>query len=533
MGGSHIPDEEETAPVNGADSLLSALEHNGVTTCFANPGTSEMHFVAALDGATRIRGVLGLFEGAVTGAADGYARMADEPAATLLHLGPGLANGLSNLHNARRAHSPVVNVIGDHASYHRALDAPLTSDVEGTARPFSHWVRTSSGERALSADVADAVTVARRGEIASLILPADAAWNELPDPGTPPTALPAPLPQVDALAAEAAARRLHEAGPRGAILLGGRTPRAEALEAAARIAAATGAEVLTDTFAPRVSRGAGRHAARKVPYAVGPAQELFARFDTLVLVGARPPVAFFAYPTKRSRLTQPDTRLLELCGETTRADLPLQAVWEALPESARTAAEAPAATRLSLPEMPSGSITPEKLGAFLGRAIPENAVVADESITTGWAFDAATRGARPHEWFNPTGGSIGWALPVATGAALACPERKVIALESDGSGMYMPQTLWTQAREGVDVVSLVFANRRYQILRNEMANVGVEDVGERAGQLLDLDRPVVDWVSVSRGFGVPAWRAETMEELSAAFDRALAAEGPALIEVVL
>jgi acetolactate synthase-1/2/3 large subunit len=521
--------------VNGADSLLATLEHNGVTTCFANPGTSEMHFVAALEGATRIRGVLGLFEGAVTGAADGYARMTDQPAATLLHLGPGLANGLSNLHNAVRAHSPVVNVIGDHASYHRALDAPLTSDIEGTARPFSHWVRTSSGERALASDVADAVTVARRGRVASLILPADAAWNEVPRDGAPPTALEAPQPQVDALAAEAAARHLHEAGERGAILLGGRTPRAEALEATARIAAATGASLLTGTFAARVSRGAGRFTAQKVPYAVDAAQEFLSRFDTLVLVGAQPPVAFFAYPTKRSTLTAPGTRFIELCGDTTRAQLPLEAVWEALPESARAAA-APAAAPLAVPgaaELPAGTLTPQKIAAFLAHAIPEDAVVVDESLTTGWAFDSATRGARPHEWLNPTGGSIGWALPVATGAAIACPERKVIALESDGSGMYMPQTLWTQAREGTDVVTLVFANRKYQILRNEMANVGVEHVGERAGQLLDLDRPTLDWVSVARGFGVPAERAETVEELSAAFARALAAQGPALVEVVL
>lgn len=519
--------------MNGADSLLASLEHNGVTTCFANPGTSEMHFVAALDETPAVRGVLGLFEGAVTGAADGYARMSDQPAATLLHLGPGLANGLSNLHNALRAHSPVVNVIGDHASYHRDLDAPLTSDIEGTARPFSHWVRTSVDEHALAHDVADAVTVARRGQVASLILPADAAWNELPAAVSPPTAQPSPLPVVDEPAAEAAARALAEAGSRGAILMGGRTPREDALEAAGRIAAATGASVLTSTFSPRVTRGAGRFVATKVPYAVDAAQELFAQFDTVVLVGAEPPVAFFAYPTKRSTLYVPGTRFVDLTPETPRADIPLNAVFDALPEAARAQGASALLADLSLPERPTGTITAEKLGVFIAEAIPENAIVVDESITTGWNFNKATTGARPHDWINVTGGSIGWALPVATGAAIACPDRKVVTFESDGSGMYMPQTLWTQAREGVDVVTLVLANRKYQILRNEMSNVGVDVVGETAAKLLDIDRPTIDWVSLARGFGVPAERAETMEELGAAYDRALAADGPALIEVVL
>ncbi|HLR43761.1 MAG TPA: acetolactate synthase large subunit, partial [Brevibacterium sp.] len=323
------------------------------------------------------------------------------------------------------------------------------------------------------------------------------------------------------------------AGSRGAILMGGRTPRADALAAAGRIAQATGASVFTGTFAPRVTRGAGRFAAQKLPYSVDEAQQVLAQFDTIVLVGAKPPVAFFAYPTKRSRLEAPGTHLIDLTPETTRADLPLQAVLDSLPQAARAKAAEAKPVDLELPQRPTGPITPEKLGVFLAEAIPENAIVVDESITTGRTFPEATQNARPHDWFNPTGGSIGWALPVATGASIACPDRTVIALESDGSGLYMPQTLWTQAREGVRVVSLILANRKYQILRNEMTNVGVEVVGETAATLLDLDRPVVDWVSVSRGFGVPAESVETMEDLAAAYDRALAADGPALIEVVL
>lgn len=519
--------------MNGADALLATLEHNGVSTCFANPGTSEMHFVAALQGTERMRGILGLFEGAVTGAADGYGRMTDQPAATLLHLGPGLANGLSNLHNALRASSPIVNVIGDHASYHRDLDAPLTSDIEGTARPFSHWVRTTSGEHALPSDVADAVSVARRGQVASLILPADAAWNPTEAPSLLPTAQPIPHPEVDARAAEAAAKALAEAGERGAIILGGRTPREEALRLANAISDATGAQVLSDTFLARTPRGAGRYAAKKIPYPIAVSQELFEKIDTVVLVGAKAPVGFFAYPGRRSRITHPGTHIVELCGDTIYADESLQALYDSLPQRQPLSGTATGPVELALPDRPTGKITPEALAAFFANSIPENAIVVDESITTGWAFNEAFTTARPHDVLSGTGGSIGYAIPVATGAAIACPDRKVICLESDGSAGYMPQTLWTQAREQTDVVTVIFANRKYQILRNEMANVGVENVGERSAKLLDLDQPAIDWVSVAQGFGVPASRAETMEELAKAYDAALAADGPALIEAVL
>jgi acetolactate synthase-1/2/3 large subunit len=519
--------------MNGAQALLGTLAHNGVEVCFANPGTSEMHAVAALEDTPRIRGSLVLFEGVATGAADGYGRMSGRPAATLLHLGPGLANGLSNLHNARRACSPVVNVIGDHASYHRALDAPLTSDVEGAARPFSDWVRTTAGADAVVGDGAAAVAASLRGQIASLVLPADTAWSPLRDvPPQWPVADPPPAPVVDEVAVTEAARLLRDAGPRAAILFGGRTSNEVALELAARIAAPTGAEVLVNTHIARVPRGAGRHPARKVPYPVEQARELFDRFDTVVLVGAAPPVAFFAYPDKRSRLTRPGTRFVELCDARANPEPALRAL---LDTAGQTGAAGPAArpAGLALPARPTGTITPDKLAAFLANVIPEDGIVVDESITTGRSFHATTATARPHDWLSGTGGSIGYAMPVAVGAAMACPGRRVLTLESDGSGLYMPQALWTQAREGLDVVTLVFANRRYQILRNEMANVGVQDVGERAAALLDLTSPVVDWVQLARGLGVQATRAETMDELGAATDAAMAAGGPTVIEVVL
>ena len=518
--------------MNGARSLLRTFVEQGIELCFANPGTSEMHAVAALADTPGIRGSLVLFEGVATGAADGYARMSGLPAATLLHLGPGLANGLSNLHNARRASSPVVNVIGDHASYHRALDAPLTTDVEGTARLFSDWVRTSSGADVVAGDGADAVAASRSGRVASLILPADAAWNRAAEPVTPSPGRPVHDPDgpaADELAVEAAAEAMRSAGPRSAILFGGSASGAEGLRLAAEVGAWTGAEVLVSTHIARVPRGAGRHPATRVPYPVDAARELFDRFDTIVLVGAAPPVAFFAYPDKRSRLTRPGTRFVELCSVRVNPVPTLHALLESVIGSGHGASARPAV--LKLPARPTGGITPEKLAAFLATAIPENGIVVDESITTGRSFQPATVSARPHDWLSGTGGSIGYAMPVAVGAAMACPDRPVLTLESDGSGLYMPQALWTQAREGLHIVTLVFANRRYQILRNEMANVGVRDLGEQSRALLDLDRPTIDWVSLARSFGVPAAHVETMDELGRTVDRALASAGPTLIEV--
>lgn len=514
----------------GAESLLATLEANDVDVCFANPGTSEMHFVSALDRADRIRGVLALFEGVVTGAADGYGRMTGNPAATLLHLGPGLANGLSNMHNALRSQSPIVNVIGDHATYHRDLDAPLTSDIEGAARPFSHWVRTTPTADSLGQDTAEAVRVSREGKIASLILPADAAWTEVDaaNPIAVKAGEPAPDPHVPDGALEAAARVLREEGSRTAILLGPRSATPDALAAADAIAAATGSQVLLNTFMSVISRGAGRHGAQRIPYPVPQSQELLSKFDNILLVGAKPPVAFFAYPDKPSRLYQPGTRFIDLTDGFQRTVESLESLRSELGNTVDTPA-----LELQLPGLPTGEITPEKLGAFLGHSLPEHAVVVDESITTGRSFGEATDAARPHEWLTGTGGSIGYGMAASVGAAIARPDQPVITLEADGSGMYMPQALWTQAREALNITTLIFSNRKYQILRNEMTNVGVPKFGPKAEALLDLNNPSIDWVQLSESMGVPARRATTIEELQAAFTAALEEDGPHLIEVML
>jgi acetolactate synthase-1/2/3 large subunit len=466
--------------MNGAESLLASLTRNGVGACFANPGTSEMYVVAALDRVEGMRCVLGLFEGVVTGAADGYARMADHPAATLLHLGPGLANGLSNLHNAMRAQSPVVNIIGDHATHHRRYDAPLTSDIEATARSFGHWVRTSPDAASLAADAAAAVAAARSppGRIASLIVPADATWTPLAaEPSPAAAAVPVP-PQVPEPAIEAAARILRS-GETTALILGPKATRAAPLEIAGQIAEVTGARLYAPTHTARITRGAGRVPVQRVPYPVDQAAAMFGDLQNIILVGAKAPVAFFAYPGKPSQLPRPGTRICELA----LADQDVPGALAALRDALAAGNAIPKRAELALPGRPSGSLTAEKTGAVLAACLPENAVVIDESITTGRSFLASTASSRPHDWLLPTGGSIGYALPCAIGAAIACPDRKIIALESDGSGMYAPQALWTQAREQLDILTLVFANRTYQILDGELKAAGVTAPGPRAQAL--------------------------------------------------
>jgi len=518
--------------MNGAESLLNTLLRNDVDVCFANPGTSEMHFVAALDRVNGMRCVLGLFEGVVTGAADGYGRMLDRPAVTLLHLGPGLANGLSNLHNAMRAHTPIVNVIGDHATFHRQLDAPLTSDIEGAAAPFSHWVRTSTSANALAFDATAAIAAANSapGKIASLILPADTAWNEVTveqSKTSSASLVLAPARPADA-AINAAAEILKQDGAT-ALILAGNATRQTSLEFAGKISAATGARLFSQTLTPRITRGAGHVAIERIPYPIDQAIDLLKDFENIILVGASEPVGFFAYPGKPGKLLQPGTRIHELVG--VDGDIPY--ALEALVDEIGASKFAAVKAELDLPARPTGSISPEKISQLIAATLPADAIVVDESLTTGRSFFPATCSSRPHDWLLPTGGAIGYALPVAAGAAIACPDRKILCLESDGSGMYMPQALWTHAREGLNVLTVIFANRKYQILRNEMHNVGVTDIGPRASGLLDIDNPEIDWISLAKTFGINANRVDTMDAFANALDVGLATQGPYLIEVAL
>lgn len=514
--------------MNGAETLVKTLVDAGVTTCFANPGTSEMHFVAALDDNPDMRCVLGLFEGVVTGAADGYARMAQRPAATLLHLGPGLGNGLANLHNARRAHTPMVNVIGDHATYHRHLDAPLTSDVEGVARPMSDWVRTSRYAAEVARDGAEAVRAAMTapGAIASLILPADTAWDPAPGP-VAPLPVPAPLPPQAGAVAEAA--EALRSGEPCVLLLNGAALYTGPLGTAGRICAQTGARMFSDTFVPRLERGAGIAPIDPLPYFGEQAEEVLAGTRHLILVGTRPPVTFFAYPGKPSSLVPEGCAVHSLAG----ADGDLPGALEALADALGTTAEAPLA-QAHRPDVPtSGKLDPASIGAVVGHFMPEHAIVVNEAATGGFGLPPATAGCPPHDWLALTGGAIGQGLPTAVGAAVACPDRKVLCMEADGSGMYTLQALWTMAREQLDVTTVIFSNRKYAILQVEFMRVGAHNPGPKAMSMLDLGNPALDWTKLAEGMGVEASRATTVEEFADQFSSAVAHKGPRLIEAVI
>ena len=514
--------------MNGAESLVRTLVGGGVNVCFANPGTSEMHFVAALDRVDGMRCVLGLFEGVVTGAADGYARMSERPAATLLHLGPGLANGLANIHNANKASSPMVNIVGDHATYHRKYDAPLTSDIEGLARPSSHWVKTSPDAKSIAVDGAAAIAAARHlpGQIATLILPADTAWNEGSGPAeVAPLAPPKPVSQ-EAVAEAAKALR---SGEPCLILVTGRALRQQGLDLAGKIAAKTAARLIAQGSNARTQRGRGRVFLERVPYVVDQATKVLAGVKHIILVGAKMPVAFFAYPHKPSLLAPPDAQGHLLA----RLDEDMIGALDALAEEVGARSTQAPVVNDPPPTKAIGRITPEALGASLGALLPENAIIVDEAVTTGRGFFAPTRSAAPHDWLSNMGGSIGLGMPLSTGAAVACPDRKVITLEGDGSAMYTVQALWTQAREGLDVTTLLFSNRSYAILRGELANVGAGNPGRKALDMLDLGSPDLDFVTLAKGMGVPGARVTTMEEFNYRLAEGIAAPGPFLIEVAL
>ena len=514
--------------MNGAESLVRTLVGGGVDVCFANPGTSEMHFVAALDRVDGMRCVLGLFEGVVTGAADGYYRMADNPAATLLHLGPGLANGLANIHNANKAASGMVNIIGDHATYHRQYDAPLTSDIEGLARPSSHWVKTSPDAMSIARDGAAAIAAARTppGQIASLILPADTAWND----GTGPVPVPpAETPAAPSREAVLEAAKVLRSGEPTLILLTGRAVRADGLELAGKIAQKCGAKLMAQGSNARTQRGRGRVSVERIPYVVDHALKVLDGLRHVILVGAKMPVAFFAYPNKPSQLTP------EGCEGHVLArpeEDHIQALEWLCDEVGARATPAPVTNDKPAPPA-TGAITSEALGQSLGALLPDNAIVADEAVTTGRGFFAPTKSAMPHDWMSNMGGSIGLGMPLATGAAVACPDRRVVSLQADGSAMYTVQALWTQAREALDITTVLFSNRTYQILKGELANVGAGNPGRKALDMLDLGRPDIDWVGVARGLGVPGARVTTMEEFNRRFADAVASPGPFLVEVVL
>jgi acetolactate synthase-1/2/3 large subunit len=477
-----------------------------------------------------MRGVLTLFEGVATGAADGYGRMADKPAATLLHLGPGLANGLANLHNAMRARTPIVNVVGDHATYHKKYDAPLESDVEAYARPVSAFIRTSSAPERLAADAVDAIDAANGapGGIASLILPADVSWSPAPEPREPARARGVMRAQAPATAIDAAARALRSGTP-CALLLGGSALRETGLQAASRIAQHCGARLLCDTFPARLERGAGIPAIERLNYLAEMTVEQLKGLAHLIVVDSKAPVSFFAYPDKPSDLVPSGCSVHVLATHAQDA----VAALEALVSATGAQGQAPLLQPAQRPDLPSGALNSESIARTIGALLPEGAVVADEGNTAGLFVPWLCAGAPPHSWMCLTGGAIGQGMPLATGAAMACPGRKVLSLEADGSAMYTAQALWTQARENLDVTTVIFSNRSYAILNLELSRVGAAPPGPRALSMLDLSNPTLDFVSLARALGVRAARAETAEDFTRHFRAAMSEPGPCLIEAVL
>ena len=514
---------------NGAQALMKTLADAGIEVCFSNPGTSEMHFVAALDSEPRMRAVLALFEGVATGAADGYARMADKPAATLLHLGCGLGNGLANLHNARKGKVPVVNIVGDHATTHVQYDAQLQSDIETVARNVSPgFVRTSKTTAALCQDAADAVRAARGlpGQVATLILPGDVSWGE----GGVPCAAP-PLPALAGAddATVAAIAEVVRSGQRTALLLGGRALREPSLLAAARIAAHSGVQLLAETFPTRIERGAGLPGVERIAYLAELAGVQLAEIEHLILVDAKAPVSFFAYPGRKSYLVPDTCTVHTLCAPEQDAATSLDALVRAL--GAGNAV--PVLQTAQRPAAPRGRLTAEKVCKAVGHLLPENAILVDEAITSGLMLSVMTAGAPRHDVITLTGGAIGQGLPNAVGAAIACPQRPVLALIGDGTAMYTIQSLWTMARERLDVTAIIFNNASYSVLNVELERVGAESAGAKAKSQLDLSGPVLDFAQLAHGMGVHGVRVGTAEEMVKALEYALGHPGPHLIEAMV
>jgi len=511
--------------MNGAACLYETLLRNRVNLCLMNPGTSELEFVTALDRVPAMRAVLCLFEGVCAGAADGYARMASRPAAALFHMGPGLANALGYLHNTRKAHSPVVAIAGQHTAWHVAYESPLKSDIGAFARTVSGWVEEIRSADTIGAAASAAVRAAQEppGQISTLIVPADVSWSEAGELG-PVVAPPERRTPASEKIREAA--RILRSGESAALFLSGSALVGRGLEAAGRLAASTGVRVLTGRFFSRMERGSNRFAPERVPYFPEAAEPVMAGLRHMILVEAAPPVSFFGYRGRRSLVAPEGCALYELASVGQDGPAALAAL-----AAECGATQSPRILRRP-PQLPSGTrLTPLEIGQTVAALLPGGAIVCDEAVSSGEPISACLDEAAPHDFLAVTGGGIGHGLPLALGAALACPDRKVVALEGDGSGMYTLQALWTMARERLDVVAVLLANRRYRILGIELARNGA--AGPLASGMIDLGRPDLDWVKLAEGMGVAATRAGTASEFAIQFQAAMREPGPRLIEAIL
>jgi len=516
--------------MNGAELLVKTAVGVGVRVCFANPGTTELPIVAALDKTPGIKAFLGLFEGVCTGAADGYGRMLETPAMVLLHLGPGLANGSANLLHARRAKSPVLNVVGEHATWHRDADPPLAMDIESLARTVSGWWRTSQSAHGIPSDIADAVTATRRGQVATLIVPHDFQLTECD--GGKERELEGPFDPLDPSSIEATASRLRTFH-KVALILGGRGLRKPGLTAAARIQKRIGCDLLAPTLPGYMERGPGLPIVERLPYFPERAVDVISRYEGVLLAGAPEPVTFFGYPGVRSRILADEQERIVLCRDSQNVVEALECLADALGAPSHLTTHGNLLTKPKRPEIPGGELTAEKACLALAALQPENAIIVDEAVTTGLPYLLFPAALPAHTVMTGSGGSIGQGIPCATGAAIACPDRPVIDLQADGSGLYTVQALWTQAREGLNVTTLICSNRSYRILQMELSRSGITTPGPNTHALTELTKPPIDWVRISQGFGVPGVTVSTAEDLARELGKALIEPGPHLIEMLL
>jgi acetolactate synthase-1/2/3 large subunit len=513
----------------GAETLMRTLVAGDADTAFVNPGTSEMHLVQAIDGMPELRSVLVLYEGVGSGAADGFGRMTGRAALTLFHLGAGFGNAVSNLQNVWRARTPLVNLVGDHPSYHNALEGPFTSDIAATARSVSSWVDTVKSADDMARAGADALDAAYvgGGQVATLIVPADCSWGPSGEPATPPA--PPRMPQVSDDEVRAAVDAL-KAGKRVVLLLGAKALSERGIMAAQRIADATGAEVWRETFAAKIERGAGLPKVQRLPYFPEQIEDVLNGTDTIILAGAKEPISYFAYQDKSSELVPVGCSVVRLSGPRRDAAAALEAAADALdaPKGQETVCP------LEQPDLPdSGELTDLAIGQAFAALLPEGAIVCDESITSGVPAHILSQTSAPHTWLSGTGGALGQSIPMCIGAAIACPDRKIIALVGDGAAMYANQGLWTQARENMDVVTIIFSNRQYRILQIELMRSGAQNPGPKAMGMMNLDNPTIDWIQLAKGMGVDGGRATTAQDFSTLLKRGLETEEPFLIEAVL
>ena len=514
--------------MNGADLLIRTAVSCGIETCFTNPGTTEMALVRALDGATGVRTILGLFEGVCAGAADGYGRMTGRPAMTLLHQGPGLANAIASFHNAQRARTPVLNVIGDHFTWHRACDPSLYLDIEALAAAVG-WHRTCGSTAALSRDLADALMAALGGQIASLIVPHD---HQLAESESAIADLPPPMASTvhqDAVDRALAILRNH---PPTLLMLGGKALGRKGLMAAARIKAATGCDLFTEILPSCWDRGAGLPVVERTPYRPGE-QAMLARYRGVVLAGMDEPLTFSGRRGFESTILRKDQEKVSLAGPHADAVDAMERLADALDAPAFSSLAGGLIAPRERPGLPEGALTVEKACQTLAALQPEGAIIVEEGITSCYAYYPVTKRVAPHTVLTPSGGTIGWGMAAALGAAVACPDRQVISFLGDGSAMYTVQALWTQAREGLHLTTLVLSNRAYNALRMQLAREGAPSDGPATGAVTELARPVLGWTALARGLGVPGVSVSTAEELARELRIAFAEPGPHLLELVL